>query len=272
MSGGGKSGGEQVTRVEPPAFQLPFLQQLFQGAGQQFEGGNLSRVAGFTPLQQQGQQGLVDFAGGQGQQVADTTTQAFLNLMQNALNPEQNAALPGFIQAAIRPVETALMERILPGIRSGATATGNIGSTRQGIAEGQAIRGFEQTTGDITSRILNNAFNQGLSALTKGFALAPTVLGVGQAPANIQEAVGTAQQRQEQIELDQPFTELGRFKSLITGGIPGRTTTAPGATRPSRLQSAAGGALVGASIGAKFKNPAVAGWGAAIGGVLGLVV
>ena len=266
---GGKSGSNdpQVTTVEPPSFQLPFLEQLFAGAGQQFEQGNLAQVAGFSPQQSKGQQGLLDFAGGPGQQIADTTTQAFLNLMQNALNPEQNAALPGFIQAAIRPVEESLLERVLPNIRSGATATGNIGSSRQGIAEGQAIRGFSDTAGDITSRILNNAFNQGMSALTKGFALAPTVLGVGQAPANIQEAVGTVRQQQTQARLDQPFTELARFKSLITGGVIGGTTTGPGARDPSRLQSAAGGAMAGAAIGGTTGGV----WGAAIGAIIGLM-
>ena len=270
MAKGGSGNGTQVTTVEPPAFQKPFLEQLFAGAGQQFEQGNLARVAGFDPLQSKGQQGLLEFAGGTGADIAKSTTDAFLNLVQNALNPEQNAALPGFIQAAIRPVEESLTERILPGIRSGATLTGNIGSTRQGIAEGQAIRGFSDTAGDITSRIMNNAFNQGLDALIKSFALAPTVAGVGQLPSNIQEAVGAVRQSQTQERLDEPFTELARFKSLL-GGAAGKTITQPGAKDPSKATSMVGGAMAGASIGGSMGGGYGAAWGAAIGAVFGLL-
>ena len=265
----GGGGSSKVQRVEPPTIQEPFLKQLFQSAGDAFSSGQLGQVAGFDPAQVQGQQGLLDFASGTGADIAKSTTDAFLNLIQNALNPEQNAALPGFIQSAIRPVEESLLERILPNIRGEAVATGNVGGSRQGIAEGQAIRGFSDTAGDITSRILNNAFNQGLNALTKSFALAPTVAGVAQLPANIQDAVGAVRQGQTQRELDQPATELAQFKSLIGGNF-GSVTTEEGA-KQSKALTAAGGALAGATIGTQIAPGIGTAWGAAIGAVIGLL-
>lgn len=269
MSGGG---GAQTVKTEPPAFQLPFLQQLLSGAGQAFGGGQLGQVAGFDPAQIAGQQGLMNFAGGRGGEFATGVMDAFTNFLANAGNVEANPALQGFLEAAIRPVERQLTEGLLPAIRGGAQGAGQVGSSRQGIAEGLAIGRGQETTGDITSRIINQAFQTGQESLARGFALAPTVFGLGTAPANIMEAVGGVRQLQAQRELDQPFNALQQFQQLI-GGQFGGTTTQPG-PESNKALSALGGAAAGASIGAKVGaggGPIGAGWGAAIGALIGLI-
>lgn len=267
---GSKSPKTQTTVQQPPAFQVPFLQQLFSASGDAFNTGQLGQVAELTPDQLQSQSQQRAFASGGAQDLSNTVQSSFTNLLQNALNPQANPEFENFLRSAIRPIEESLTERILPGIRSGAVQTGNVGSSRQGVAEGQAIRGFEQASGDITSRIVSDAFNRGVQAILQGAALAPSVGQTGLLPANILSSVGAENQAQQQAELDAPFTGLARFRDLVATPITGGATTGPAAQRPSALSRAAGGAASGAAAGSVIPGLGT-GWGAAIGAVLGLV-
>ena len=267
-----KTPKNQTTTALPPAFQVPFLEQLFKRAGESFSTGELGRVAGFTPEQIQSQEQRRQFAASGAGDISQAVTSSFTNLLENALNPQANPQFDAFLQSAIRPIEESLMERILPSIRSGAVQTGNVGSSRQGVAEGQAIRGFSREAGDITSRIVSDAYNRGVQAILQGTALAPAAAEAGMLPANILSSIGGERQGQRQAELDAPFANLSRFQSLVGGRITGGTTTAPAPARPSGLARAAGGALTGSTVGASAGGPVGAGWGAAIGAVAGLAM
>jgi hypothetical protein len=74
-----------------------------------------------------------------------------------------NPAIDGMIDAASRDVSRNLYENEIPGINRAGTGSGNINSSRAGVAEGVAVRGAADRVGDISSNIRGDAFNRGLS-------------------------------------------------------------------------------------------------------------
>lgn len=82
-----------------------------------------------------------------------------------ASDPQNNPYFQQAVQSAIRPVTQQFQEQVLPGIKQGAMGAGQMGGSRQGIAEGIAARGYQDTVGDITANMGNAAYAQGLQAL-----------------------------------------------------------------------------------------------------------
>lgn len=74
-----------------------------------------------------------------------------------------NPAIDGMIDAASRDVNRNLYEGQIPGINRAATGTGNVNSSRAGVAEGIATRGAQDMIGDISAGIRGDAYNRGLS-------------------------------------------------------------------------------------------------------------
>lgn len=74
-----------------------------------------------------------------------------------------NPAINGMIDASSRDVTRNLNENTLPSIDRAASATGNINSSRAGIASGVAQRGAADRIGDISASIRGDAYNRGLS-------------------------------------------------------------------------------------------------------------
>lgn len=70
------------------------------------------------------------------------------------------AALDPVMATASRRLGEQFNEQVMPGIRGGAQAAGQYGSSRQGIAEGLAARGLGYAMGDMSANMYNNAFNQ----------------------------------------------------------------------------------------------------------------
>lgn len=74
-----------------------------------------------------------------------------------------NPYVSGMIDANSRDVTRNLTEDTLPSIDRAASATGNINSSRAGVAAGIARRGAEDRIADISSTIRGNAYDKGLS-------------------------------------------------------------------------------------------------------------
>lgn len=73
-----------------------------------------------------------------------------------------NPTLNGVIDAALRDPYRQFSEQTMPGIAAGAVGSGNTGSSRRGIAEGIATRGFQDRATDIAAQVRGDAYNQGL--------------------------------------------------------------------------------------------------------------
>ena len=290
-----------------------------------------SQVSPFTPLQVAGQEAAVTAAGGQIAPLAGTAlggaqqlqgfgipvgltgataaigglqpADAFLNFLLGgqALSPKTNPFLAETAEAAIRPLEQSLLQRILPSIRSEALEVEGFGGSRQGIAEGIALQEFQAQAGDISSRIFSQGFSDVLAAATQalgttqgtGVAGFEALLGEGTRslfaapalgdlalqPANVLGGVGFQQRQLEQAQL---FEEADRFTTeeilefLISQEVAQLAFGIPGGTVTSTFDQGGGGGgilpilltLGGGAIGGIFGGPPGAIAGASIGSQL----
>jgi hypothetical protein len=71
----------------------------------------------------------------------------------------------------------------MPQIRSSAVGVNNLGSSRQGIAEGLAARGTQEAISDANERLLLGAYGQGLGAQQGALGQTGAMLGNLLAPA-----------------------------------------------------------------------------------------
>ncbi len=76
------------------------------------------------------------------------------SLQGGSLNPY----LSQLISTGLRGQNQQFQENVLPGIRSEASAAGQVGGSRQGIAEGIASRGLADAQGDLITRLLSSDY------------------------------------------------------------------------------------------------------------------
>lgn len=86
------------------------------------------------------------------------------NIINQAGQYMNSAPLQGAIQAALTPAQQQLNEQTLPSIDRQAGAEGNINSSRAGVAQGIAERGYMQTAANTAASMENQAYNTGISA------------------------------------------------------------------------------------------------------------
>jgi hypothetical protein len=238
--------------------------------------GKIKKFAPVGPSQatQDAQGQLLDWAGGQGQQLADTTSGYSNWLMGDARKAESNPYLQSHIDAAIRPITQSYTDPggVFSSIRTSSIADGP--SSRQGIAEGIMGGRYMQTIGDVSSRMAGENYQNALRAGTQALALAPQTAQVGQAPALATGAVGTQQEaydaEQRAWKMNAPWLNLQNYANIVFGGAnPGTTTTSTGTTPagPSTANKALSGAATGAMMGSMVGMPMV---GAGVGLLAGL--
>ena len=76
----------------------------------------------------------------------------------------QNSFLDALVQSQIQSQVDSFGRNVLPGIRTEAQQAGQIGGTRQGIAEGNAANDLLTSIGNTTGSIYANAFNTQVGA------------------------------------------------------------------------------------------------------------
>ena len=174
--------------------------------------------------------------------------------------PDMNVWGPVMDRAMRGPIQ-AFGEQVLPNIRSGAVGSGQYGGSRQGIAEGVAMRGLGDTLGDIQTNLANQAANQALQQRTAGSGMAsnllsnaygttaglmsnalgmsPMMANLGLMPSNIFQNIGQQQQMN-------PLQNLQAYQGLI-GGNYGSSQTSPMYSNP--MLGAMGGGLMGYQLG-----------------------
>lgn len=230
----------------------PYLNNLYDQNAQDPQ----SLVAPFDPVQQAGQQLGVNTAqnvqGGLGNvnqalnQSLDPSSAFSGPLYQQALASTFNPFIRGF-QNDIQPVAGRFQEdidntmrnfnqNVLPGIRSQAVGVGQVGSSREGIAQGIAgqdlaqtaqgigrgvndtyqnlTRGFADNLGNISSQFAQNAFNQGIGQRQSALGLAPQIGQFNFLPSQFLQGIGADRQAQQQQYLNSPFDLASRFQQL----------------------------------------------------------
>lgn len=174
---------------------------------------------------------------------ADTTSNLFKDQVTpaigtglNALDVGNNPYIKGAAEAAIQPVFKQLTESALPAIKAGANATGNAGSSRQGIAEGQAIGDAARAASNATAAMYGNAYGQGLSSLNSTLGQIPGLINAYSTPGQVASSVGAQDRALEQARIDEaisrynyeqnlPYNKLTEYSNLITTPTGGTSQT-----------------------------------------------
>lgn len=268
-------------------FQMafPYAQQYASTPLQQYQG---SGVVGLNPTEQNAAQlastgGAT--AGGLATQAAGT--QAKLLDPSFMLDVANNPYLQAANAVTTADITRNLNENILPNVRSGATQAGGMysgGSSRQGIAEGQAVGRTSSAISDAITKANYDAYTRGLTGLQAAVAQNPNVQAQQLFQPGVESAIGAQERVLEQARLDEeirkfytgqslPFLQAQELMSLIQG-MPGATTTSTATgsvAKPGMLQTGAGGAATGAALGSVIPGVGTA-IGAGAGGLLGLLL
>lgn len=188
-----------TTDTGPSKFQLPYLTDAFNAAQANFKTQQGTpyyqgqTFAGMSDGAKSTLDSLKDYASGAGLGAANTLSSIGSNLAGYATkagttiddylkaaseDPTQaltesakayaaNPNIDALIDANSRDVTRNLNESTLPSLNRQASGTGNINSSRAGIAEGLARRGAEDRIGDISATIRSDAYNRGLDLASR---------------------------------------------------------------------------------------------------------
>ena len=234
---------------------FPFAQQYASTPIQQFQG---SGIAGFTPLQLQAQSDLVNNAAGTAGGLAEQSAAAHGMMLDPSfmLDVANNPYIQAIQSSITNNATQNLQEKILPGLRSGATQASGMysgASTKNALSEGKAVGDTGEAIGDATAKLFFDAYNRGLTGMQQAVGQTGAVQAQQLFAPGILDAVGTQQQGMEQALLDEqirnfyvgqqlPLTQAQELMALVAG-MPGATTvgqTTGAVPSPSGVQQGAG--------------------------------
>jgi len=231
-----------MSQTTIPEYAQPYVERMlgkaeaFTEAPYQAYGGE--RVAGFTPLQQQAQQGVANLQPSQqlglGTQMAGIGGLNAMNAGQNymgmATNPNaQQAFMSPYIENALRPqMEEARRQSEIQGQRNNAQAVqqGAFGGSRTAIVEAERQRNLDQNLANIYGTGMQNAYQQAQQAQQFGSTLGlqgqqaalqgaqalgqlgQTQFGQQRDIINAQQNMGAQQQALNQQKLQQQYQDF----------------------------------------------------------------
>ena len=256
---------------------LPAALQFAQSGGVKLP--DIQQVPGFNENQIAGQNLAIGAATGDLTNLASGVGGASSYFLDpNNLSPDANPYLNATIGAAVRPLQQQFQETVLPGIRGGAISAGQLGGSRQGVAEGIAAGRFGDAIGDVTSGIAGQNFQAGQDRMLSAINSSPTTAAALLGPAGTLSTIGGQQYGLEAAQNEEaynraiqkqlaPYLAAKDVIGLASGlGSGTSTTTTPGS--PGVIGGALGGAATGASIGSIIPGVGTVA-GAGIGGVFG---
>lgn len=241
---------EKTTTQQLTPEQQNLISMLMPQA-QQFAASNptlpgASGVAGFDPLQTQGQNEVLASAGEAGNVVGGAAGANKWLTSGAALDPTTNPALRNTISAATDPIFKNLNRSTLPAIGAN-TSVGNdgkmganYGGSRQGIAEGIASGDAYEAAGHAAAPIALGAYNSGLNSMLTATGQAPSIAGAQTIPGTITSTVGDVRQglNQSMMTADQKAKNFADFLPMLkasflgnmAAGLPGGSTHAVGSS------------------------------------------
>ena len=246
---GGRTGGSssQTSTTVLPGNQQTNVDTLLQGAlnqyntgGPRYFGGNT--VAGFTPAQQQAQQGAMSYAQGPGQTMVNQAVGAN-NYWLDPNRMTNFSSIPGYgamREGIIRGATQNLTDNTLPIIRDDAILNGQYGGTSQQIGEALATARTNEGIANQLGNLDLGLYNTNVSANQNAIARSPQMFDLGLAPSNVFAGVGQQQQQMQQQQIDadvsrwnfeqlRPLLNLQSLQGLTgNAGQYGGTTTSTG--------------------------------------------
>lgn len=276
----GSSGSSSSTSSTVPwKGQQPYLKEIFSEAQKLYRGGPLEyyggqAIAGFGPLDAAARQRGFAAADWYIPQALDAGAYGLDYGLRQAVDVGQNPVVQGAIEAAMRAPTRSLRDEWLPAIRNQSIATGNVGSSRQGIAEGLAIARADENARDASSRIMADAYSQGLLAQGRALSQIPAFAQASMMPSGIYSSFAEQDRDYEQallnearakfeFEQQEPWGRLMQYLQAVQGNYGGSTTVKTETPQAPWWQRVIGGGLAGAANGGM--------WGAGAGALLGLL-
>ena len=259
------SESKSQTQVDPMRRDqvIALSDQLFGLSQQPFEMFPDQMYAGQDPLQAEALGMQEAYARGLGGMV-DPAMQAWGSML-SAPDVANNPYVQGMLDQQQRLAGRNLAENIMPAIQSGAIGAGQLGSSRQGVAEGIAARGTQEALLNQAAQTQMDAYRMGLGQQQFGLGATGQMMGLGQMPAQILSGVGAERRAEDQLALDEemrrfqfeqdePWMRMERLVptyNALTGQY--TTTTNTQQTTPSAFQvgsQLAGLGLAGYGLGA----------------------
>lgn len=278
MGGGSDSGGEQTTTSIPwPGVQGPLknlystTQSALQNVQDYYPG---QTYPNFTPLQEGGMYGNLDYAQNYYAPAATGYQQQLGKYMDAPLNVSQDPAVMAMMDANRTQATDWLTKDALPAITGGAVNAEQVGGSRQGIAEGLAMAEADKNLRLANAQTMMGAYGTA-SDLAKGAAtLFPGAMQMGFVPGDLASQYGGLYQGLLGQGIDEAmnryyYPEQSLWDKMATaGGIYSGagnygTSTLDGAGGGSSpIAGALGGAAMGAglvpALGGTFGSAATA--------------
>ena len=260
MSKGGGS-TNTVQKADPWAGQQPYLSRQYSEAQRlletprQFYPDQL--IAPMTDTQTQAEALARETALGRQTDILNQLSQGLGFQLGGTQTALADPFLAGSVEAATRPLLTGA-QNLLQQARRGATGAGQLGGTRQGVLEAEVIKDFLTKSGDISSRMYSQAYQDAAKRQLAAAQMVPGTLGAFQTPAATLSSLGGAEQARQQQIIDEararfefaqqePRQRLQDYTQIVSGAIlPGGQTTNQSAAGPSFGQRAISGGLLGA--------------------------
>jgi hypothetical protein len=135
--------------------------------------------------------------------------------LSNAADVANNPYVQGMMASNMQQANQNLQRNLLPAIQSGAQQVGAMGSSRMGMAQGQAIGDTSTGLANTNANMMMNAYGQGLGA--QQYALGQTgalqsaygakAQALGQAAQTL-GAIGQSQEGYTQNQLNAPWQQI----------------------------------------------------------------
>lgn len=236
---GGLFGGDDKTvEQEPWGPQQPYLENMFGYAQNLYNQGPQQFYPGQTwvdpnQLELLGRTNALGYS--TGPQLNQLIGGAQGSLGQ-ALAGGMNPYLENYLRMGSREIGQNFTEQILPGIQTAAIAQGGLGGSRQGVAEGLASERASQSMEDFTTRLLSEAYGQGLRQQAEAWRQTPEMANLGLMPSNQQMALGALYRGDTEqmlgdaygrwgFEQQAPWNLLNQYQDVVGGQQYGGTAT-----------------------------------------------
>lgn len=183
--------------------------------------GDLSPTIGMSADTQAAQESLRRQAQSFNQNLIPSVNQTFNDLSgSNQLNDPRTQSM---INAATSPIQQQLERYAIPATQDYAVAAGQLGSSRQGIAEGLARSDANKQMGDIASQIAFNTMQS--DDANKQFALnyAPQLAALSTLPSQLLSAIGGTEEQYALNEASAESRNVSELARLLQGFISGNS-------------------------------------------------
>lgn len=244
-----KSGGttKTVSASGPAPFHQPYIdqllqqgQQLYQAPGPQFYPGSL--VAPLSDQEKRAQSIINDYTAGNLFNDADVARGTIQKLTNPAnLDPATNPYYSAARDAAVRPLFSEFTQQVLPNLRGQFIGSGQLGSSRNALAEQGAVDKFGRSVGEVTNQYANQFYQNQFDNVTRALSLAPSISQMEVLPIDLLSSSGALNRAQTQAEINAdrqrwdyeqalPYMKLAEYANLIRypyGGYGESATIAP---------------------------------------------